>query len=84
MVKERVSNKASCKHFYSSEIKKMADKKRFLNQHGRVIDPGVFNKTIILLRLDGYKIIITNSALRALLDIYLFICSARIVKYPLG
>ena len=62
----------------------MADKKRFLNQHGRVIDPGVFNKTIILLRLDGYKIIITNSALRALLDIYLFICSTRIVKYPLG
>lgn len=62
----------------------MADKKRFLNQHGRVIDPGVFNKTIILLGLDGYKIIITNSALRALLDIYLFICSARIVKYPLG
>ena len=28
-----------------------------------IVDPGVFNKTVILLGLAGYKMIITNSAL---------------------
>ena len=37
---------------------------------------GVFNKTIILLGLAGYEMIITNSALRASLVIYHFISSA--------
>ena len=32
-----------------------------MNQDGRVVDPGVFNKTIILLGLAGYKMIIINS-----------------------
>ena len=48
MVKERVSNKAAENIF-------AADKSRFgpeYNQHGRVVDPGVFNKTIILLGLE--------------------------------
>ena len=36
----------------------------------------VFNKTIILLGLAGYEMIITNSALRASLVIYHFISSA--------
>ena len=36
----------------------------------------VFNKTIILLGLAGYEMIITNSALRASLVIYRFISSA--------
>ena len=39
---------------------------------GRVVDAGLFNKTIILLGLAGYKIIITNSALRATLVTYHF------------
>ena len=43
--------------------------------HGRVVDPGVFHKTIILLGLARYKII-TNSVLRASLVIYHFISSA--------
>jgi len=41
----------------------MAGKGRFgleYNQHGRVVDPGVFNKTIIL--LAGYKMIIINAS----------------------
>ena len=42
----------------------------------RVVDPEVFNKTIFLLELAGYKMIITNSALRASLVIYHFISSA--------
>ena len=63
----------------------MADKSRFgpelteaniQNQHGRVVDPGVFNKTIILLGLAGYKMIITNPALRGSFIIYHFISSA--------
>ena len=36
----------------------------------------VFNKTIILLRLAGYEMIVSNSALRASLVIYHFISSA--------
>ena len=36
----------------------------------------VFNKTIIVLGLAGYEMIITNSALRTLLVIYHFISSA--------
>ena len=36
----------------------------------------VFNKKIILLEIAGYEMIITNSALRALLVIYHLICSA--------
>ena len=59
----------------------MADKSRFgpiltetdkSNQHGRVVDPGVFNKN----GFAGYKMIITSSALRAPLVIYHFISSA--------
>ena len=46
-----------------------------LTIHGRVVDPGVFNKTIIILGLAGYKMIITNSALRASLVIYHFTSS---------
>ena len=38
---------------------------------------GVFNKTIILLPLVGYEIIIANSALRASLAIYHLISNAR-------
>ena len=34
-----------------------------------LVDPGVFNKTIIQLGLAGYKMIITNAALRASLVI---------------
>ena len=33
---------------------------RARNQHGRVLDPGVFNKTIILLGLARYKMIMTS------------------------
>ena len=40
-----------------------------------VVDPGVFNEAIILLRLAGYQIIITNSALRAF-------CWLSITSYP--
>ena len=36
----------------------------------------VFNKTIILLGIAGYEMIITNEALRASLVIYHFISSA--------
>jgi len=36
----------------------------------------VFNKKIILIGIAGYEMIITNSALRALLVIYHLICSA--------
>jgi len=47
----------------------MADKSRFgpvQNQYGKVVDRGVFNKTIIiLLGLAGCKMITVNSALRA-------------------
>ena len=59
----------------------MADKRRLgpqENQHERVVDPGIFNKTIIiLLRLAGYKLIITNwnLALCNSLVIYHFISS---------
>ena len=52
------------------------DKRRFgaeYNQHGRVVDPGVFN-IIILLGLGGYKMIITNK--RASLVIHHIISSA--------
>ena len=55
----------------------MVDKRRFgaeYNQHGRVVDPGVFSIIIILLGLGGYKIIITNK--RASLVIHHFISSA--------
>ena len=38
---------------------------------------GVFNKTIILLPLVGYDMIIANSALRASLAIYHLISNAR-------
>ena len=38
---------------------------------------GVFNKTIILLALVGYEMIIANSALRASLAIYYLISHAR-------
>ena len=38
---------------------------------------GVFNKTIILLALVGYDMIIANSALRASLAIYHLISNAR-------
>ena len=41
----------------------------------RVVVPGVFNKTILLLGLAGYKVIISNSVLRPLLVIYHFISS---------
>ena len=41
-----------------------------------IIRRRVFNKTIILLGLAGYEMIITNSALRASLVIYHFISSA--------
>ena len=44
----------------------------FLNKNSSY----VFNKTIILLGLAGYQMIITNSALRASLVIYHFISSA--------
>ena len=84
MVKERVSNKASWKHFCSSDKNGrqklfwtgiVQDKNRCFS--GRVVDPGVFNKTIILLGLAGYKMrIITNSVLLASLVIYHFISSA--------
>ena len=46
------------------------------NGHGRTVDPGVLNKTIILLGFAGYKRIITNSALRTSLVIYHFTSSA--------
>ena len=46
----------------------------------RVVDPGVFNKKITLLGIAGYKMIITNSALRASLVIYHFISSAHLVE----
>ena len=84
MVKERVSNKASWKHFWSSE-KKTADRSRFGPELTEAeIDGSVeellilefFNQTIILLGLAGYKMIITNSALRASLVIYYFVSSA--------
>ena len=46
---------------------------------------GVFNKTIILLALVGYEMIIANSALRASLAIFIFSYPTRprgiIVKY---
>ena len=53
----------------------MADKSRFgLELSEAEIDPSVFNKTIIiLLKLAGYKMNITNSALHASLVIYHFI-----------
>ena len=35
------------------------------NKINIVVDPGDFNKTIILLGLAGYKMIVTNSVLRA-------------------
>ena len=38
---------------------------------------GVFNKTIIILALVGYEMIIANSALRASLAIYHLISNAR-------
>ena len=38
---------------------------------------GVFNKTIILLALVGYEMIIANSALRASLAIYHLISNSR-------
>ena len=38
---------------------------------------GVFNKTIILLALVGYEMIIANSALRGSLAIYHLISNAR-------
>ena len=38
---------------------------------------GVFNKTIILLALVGYEMIIANSTLRASLAIYHLISNAR-------
>ena len=38
---------------------------------------GVFNKTVILLALVGYEMIIANSALRASLAIYHLISNAR-------
>ena len=38
---------------------------------------GVFNKTIILLALVGYEMIIANSALRASLALYHLISNAR-------
>ena len=38
---------------------------------------GVFNKTIILLALVGYEMIVANSALRASLAIYHLISNAR-------
>ena len=38
---------------------------------------GVFNKTIILLMLVGYEMIIANSVLRASLAIYHLISNAR-------
>ena len=38
---------------------------------------GVFNKTIIVLALVGYEMIIANSALRASLAIYYLISNAR-------
>ena len=41
---------------------------------------GVFNKTIILLALVGYEMIIANSALRASLALYHLISNAR--SYP--
>ena len=49
-----------------------------MNQYGRIVDSGVFNKIIILLGLGGYKIImiITNSALRSSLVICHFIQQA--------
>ena len=57
----------------------MADKSRLgpeENQHGREVDPGIFNKTIIIrLRLAGCKMIITNLALCNSLVIYHFISS---------
>ena len=64
----------------------MADKSRFgpkLTEaevdaliDGRVVDPGVFNKTIIRLGIAGFKMIITDSALCASLVFYHFIFSA--------
>ena len=68
MVKEHVSNKANWKHFCTSEKKRptkagfWTGMDRDKDQHGRVVDPGVFNETIILLGLAGYKMITTNSA----------------------
>ena len=38
---------------------------------------GVFNKTIILLALVGYEMIVANSALQASLAIYHLISNAR-------
>ena len=50
----------------------MADKSRFgpelteagidASVHERIVDPGVFDLTIILLGLAGYKMVITSSA----------------------
>ena len=54
MVKESVSNKVNRKIFFNSK------KKLHTNQHGRVVDLRVFNKTMILLKLAGYKMIMTN------------------------
>ena len=49
-------------------LKKMADKSRFgpkRSQHGRIVNPRVSNKTIILRGLAVYKMVLTKSALRA-------------------
>ena len=48
--------------------KKMTEKSRFgpeWNEHGKVVDLGIFNKTIIRIGASWCKMIITNSALRA-------------------
>ena len=49
----------------------------FLFQSTFLYFGGVFNKTIILLALAGYEMIIANSALRASLAIYHLISNAR-------
>ena len=43
------------------------------NKINTVVDPGDFTKTIILLGLAGYKMIVTNSVLRASLVIQHFL-----------
>ena len=49
----------------------------FLFQSTFLYFGGVFNKTIILLMLVGYEMIIANSVLRASLAIYHLISNAR-------
>ena len=90
MARERVSNKASWKHFWSSAEKKKADKSRFGPKLTEAEIDALVEELLFLVSLikqlfcsgllDIEWLIITNSALRASLVIYHFISSARLVE----